>query len=590
MVYNRQVKGASISDRGILNQRRLRSDLSRSELAARRLGLSLKTEEAHEPGLLLVQIDGLSHEDLRKALNDGQMPFLRKLLEREGYSLHPTHSGIPSSTPAVQGELFYGVRAAVPAYGYLDRKKGTVVSMLDSATVNDVEERLKQSGDTALLDGGSAYGAIYEGGAAEARICAANKGFGQMFTNTGPITLLLLFLAHTMSWLRVAALLFLEFIMAFYDFFRGLYQGNELYYELVFIPVRVTISVLFRELAVIGGSMDLTRGLPIVFVNFLGYDEQSHHRGPGSSFAHWTLKGIDKSIEKLWKAARRSKRRGYEVWIFSDHGQEEVIPFEHWKGISAREVVTTTLGGIFERDGHILQGLAFERPGEGTRRRDGHRPRGIAHKRAEYLGGYRWLSFLKRLPYWDQPCVDDEVVLTTYGPMGHVYLREPFDGRKQRDEAAKALVKEGGIPLVLAGEGQDEARAWTEDGVYILPEQAEQVLGSNSPHTKQIASDLARVCHHQNAGDLVISGHRKGAKNLSFDFELGSHGGPGPSECNSFALLPEEIELEGEEGALPRPQDLYHAALSYRQNSIATPERAVCSSSHSASYLKLSSH
>src|SRR5690606_23625808 len=78
----------------------------------------------------------------------------------------------------------------------------------------------------------------------------------------------------------------------------------------------------------IGGKVDLTRGLPIVHINFLGYDEQSHCRGPGSLFAHWSLRSIDRSVKRLVRTAHRSPRRDYEVWIFSDHGQERTRSFE----------------------------------------------------------------------------------------------------------------------------------------------------------------------------------------------------------------------------------------------------------------------
>ena len=33
-------------------------------------------------------------------------------LGREGYQVHTLYSGLPASTPGVQGELFYGVRTA----------------------------------------------------------------------------------------------------------------------------------------------------------------------------------------------------------------------------------------------------------------------------------------------------------------------------------------------------------------------------------------------------------------------------------------------------------------------------------------------
>ena len=45
--------------------------------------------------------------------------------------------------------------------------------------------------------------------------------------------------------------------------------------------------------------IDATRGLPVIYLDFVGYDEQSHRRGPSSRFAHWSLKGIDGAIGRL---------------------------------------------------------------------------------------------------------------------------------------------------------------------------------------------------------------------------------------------------------------------------------------------------
>jgi hypothetical protein len=57
---------------------------------------------------------------------------------------------------------------------------------------------------------------------------------------------------------------------------------------------------------------------------FFGYDEQAHRRGPGSAFAHWTLKGIDGVVRDIYRTAMRSRCRNYQIVIYADHGQERV--------------------------------------------------------------------------------------------------------------------------------------------------------------------------------------------------------------------------------------------------------------------------
>jgi hypothetical protein len=51
---------------------------------------------------LIVQIDGLAHTVLEKALSTGRMPTLARLLDREGFRLQRMPVGLPTSTPAFQ--------------------------------------------------------------------------------------------------------------------------------------------------------------------------------------------------------------------------------------------------------------------------------------------------------------------------------------------------------------------------------------------------------------------------------------------------------------------------------------------------------
>jgi hypothetical protein len=134
---------------------------------------------------------------------------------------------------------------------------------------------------------------------------------------------------------------------------RGLVSGHDFLKELKFIPTRVAISIILRELCVIGGKIDISRGLPVIHINFLGYDEQSHRRGPRSLFAHWTLKGIDDAIARLWRAASHSAWRHYEVWVYSDHGQVRVRPYHETQGYTLDEAVQMTFERLDDMPGVI---------------------------------------------------------------------------------------------------------------------------------------------------------------------------------------------------------------------------------------------
>src|SRR3954464_8478654 len=84
-------------------RRIVRRRLSRAEWLRHAFHRPISGHTGPGPGILLVQIDGLGFRQLERALADGRMPFLRRLLHRENYRLTTFYSGIPSTTPAVQG-------------------------------------------------------------------------------------------------------------------------------------------------------------------------------------------------------------------------------------------------------------------------------------------------------------------------------------------------------------------------------------------------------------------------------------------------------------------------------------------------------
>jgi len=127
--------------------------------------------------------------------------------------------------------------------------------------------------------------------------------------------------------MRAAVLLVIELFLALFDFVSGVIDGHDLFKELKLVPTRVGITILLRELITMGAKIDIARGMPIVHLNLIGYDEQAHRRGPSSKFAHWTLIGIDDAIARIWRAAKGSACRDYDLWIYSDHGQEKKISY-----------------------------------------------------------------------------------------------------------------------------------------------------------------------------------------------------------------------------------------------------------------------
>ncbi len=514
--------------------RKARRRFSRDVWMARLLRLPSADHDASQHGLVMVQIDGLSFSQLEIAMQKGRMPFLSKLMKKEGYIKYRHYSGMPSNTPAVQGHLFYGVRGCVPAFSFKSAETGQISHMFKPELAMSVENDLKTKGP-ALLEGGSSYGNIFTGGAAEPHFCASSIGWGTLLKAVNPLRLPLTVLLNFHIFVRAFVLMIAEFFIALSDVLRGLHAGISLRAELGFIPLRVAVCVLLRETVAAGARIDIARGLRVIHLNFAGYDEQAHHRGPSSAFAHWSLGGIDQAVEKLWKASANSQLRDYDFFVYSDHGQEDTIGYSDVYGKTIQEAINP----IFKEN--IASNPSNTQYGDTSKL---WRDRPTRRDKAEPPA---------------QPPKETETMIAAMGAVGHIYSSRSFS-KEEREAIALDMVSQAKIPLVLVPSGPGKVRVWSPKGVFSLPEQADQVLEATHPFLNEAARDLVALCHHRDAGDFVILGWHPGKKSLNFYHERGSHAGPGPEETSGFALLPPDA-LPGTFGSAIDTGDLRAAAF-----------------------------
>lgn len=532
--------------------RKFRRLFSRSEWLARALKLPVSKPTESTNGLVIIQIDGLSHLELGKAVTRGEMPFLNRIQQREQYRLYPLYAGVPATTPAVHAELFYGVRGAVPGFSFVERESGDIVHMFEPGITGKIERELLETGQTPLLKDGSCYVSMFSGGAREAHFCSSQMGWGAALRQANPLALGLFIITNIWSFVRIAALLCVEFVLAIVDVLRGVVRGQDLLKELKFIPARIGVVVLLRELSVIGAKIDITRGMPIIFVNFVGYDEQAHRRGPDSRFAHWTLLGIDDAIARIWRAASNARLLHYDVWVYSDHGQVHATPY-------------TSLhdGRIFAEV--LSEALARRENKPVPFRSDGQSQ--VELKRMLLVGG-RWLKKLIN----SEPQHPEEAPPLTVAALGPLALIYYPNSSLTKAAIAQLIVEEGHLPLVLYRADHGAVQGWAAEGPISLPEDAKKLLEGH-PFMREVTEDLINLCYHPNAGDFIACGWRAGEDaTLTFAAENGSHGGFSPFETTPFALLPKDIWPLGNRGS-HRPVDLREAALRFLEHGHRKPPK-----------------
>jgi len=488
---------------------KLRRKLNRNEWAIRHLKMPVSEGTAEEPGLLLIQIDGFGRGELERAMAKGRMPFLAKLHQQSRYELNTFYSGLPSTTPAVQAELHYGVKAAVPSFSFLDRATGEIGSMFEPERAKALEKQLESQGEP-LLKGGSSWSNIYSGGAtdAESHFCISNVSLKNLFHEGHAGASFVFWLFQLPSVLRILGLVVVELSIGLWDAIWGLLQRQYVYLEVGMLLSRMCVGVAMREVLTIGGRLDLARGLPIVHLNFLGYDEMSHRRGPDSGFAHWSLPGIDAAIAQLYREAHRSQRRDYQVWIFSDHGQEHSRSFEAEFDL-LKNVVTACL------------------------------PPTVPEAAED----------------------EDRFSIAAMGPVGHIYFKEPLT-EAEKQALARELVRKGSLPVVLHLQADQSVKWYDTRGEVVLPAGIEERLEDYPEALRSlIGVDLERLCRHENAGDLVILGYSGQGASWTFAPERGSHAGLAPHEIRGFLLTPPVTRIPSGGQGFVRPGELRAAAL-----------------------------
>ena len=507
----------------VVRLRWLRSKLNRTYWVARLLGIQSPAGEAELPGLIVIQIDGLSRTQMERALEKGNLPYLARLIRQGHFTLERFFSGVPSTTPAVQGEICFGVRTAVPSFEFLHRKTGRIFRMNEAGAAAEIERELTKQCSEPLLKGGRTYSNIYLGGAERSRYCSQDMAPEKFVKRLKPFKGLVLAIVYAPRILRMAGLALLEFALAVLDMFKGLYDREDFLKELAFVPSRVLVCIVLREMIRFRVLLDIELGVQVIHANFLGYDEQAHRRGPDSAFAHWTLKGIDRAVRDICQAAGHSAYRDYEWIVHSDHGQERTTPFSKMHG---REI-DAALREVFSKGPLAGTPLWMSRLPVVV---------GDALERWRHLLGMKAPGNGRTAPA--DPAT--QIVLTALGPVGHVYLPK-LPPPAEMESYARELVRIARVPMVLLRRPDGAVTAFNRRGESGLIENRAEVLGALHPYLDEAAADLARLCNHPDAGDFVICAWDPGQVPLSFAIENGAHGGPGFEETRGFLLVPDRI-------------------------------------------------
>ncbi|HET6348789.1 MAG TPA: phage holin family protein [Candidatus Krumholzibacteria bacterium] len=512
------------------------------------------------PGLIFVEIDGLSHPTLERAMRAGYMPAVRRLVRSRSHRLTRWNCGLPSQTSSVQAGVLLGNNFDIPGFRWFDKTAGHMVQCNDPADVAKIEQRVSRGA-----------GLLREGGIS---IC-------NMFTGDADRSIATLSTLNTAGRLRKSSAAYFPYFLYPYNFPRTLmqivgeivierWQGwrQRLRNELPrvsrggsFPLLRAASTVFQREIGTYALVSEIFAGAPVAYITYNGYDVVAHHAGPERSDALRILRSVDRRIALLMRAARDAPR-DYHFVFLSDHGQTPSVPFRqrHGRGIDAvvRELVSDNRAvhapvAKTEEWPHlrslIAEALAYDRLSAQAARR-------IFRARAR-----------RRTPVATPQSGD--VLVCASGNLAHIYFTSEPHRLHLADVAGghpgliEGLVAHPGIEFVMLLTALHGPVVTGRGGVHYLRDgrvEGEDPLAVYGPHARDL---LLRLDEFPHCGDIVLMGRYDPDSGQVETFEemVGAHGGLGGAQNAPFLLIPGRWPLPN---PMASPEELYQVFIHWR--------------------------
>ena len=483
--------------------------------------------ESDVPGILFLEIDGLALPVLRRAMRDGSAPNMARWVAAGDYRLVEWETDLSSQTGASQAGILLGSNEDIPAFRWVEKETGTLMTCSAPADCAEIERR-RATGVGLLANGGASRGNLLSGEADQTILTVsrmeaekkANPGYRAFFANGFNVTrTLVLFTWEVLLELSAAARQRRRDVRP-----RG-HRGGT--YPLM----RGALCVVVRDLIVYGVLTDMMKGRPAVYATFSSYDEVAHHSGLERADTLEALRKLDEQIGRIDRA-RRYAPRPYELVVLSDHGQTQGATFLQRNGFSLADLVDRSVGradvhGIAGGDEQqAIVGLAIDEA-SGASHAKKRAKNDVSGRRVVVLGsGNLGLVYFPEDPRrLAQEEIDERYpellpALRSHPHVGWVLVRSRRDG-----------------PVVLGPRGVRHLETGRLEG--------EDPLAAFGPRAAQ---HLLRTDGFAHAPDVLVGSFYDPALDEGCAFEelISFHGGLGGPQTRAFVLHPVTLPAPAE--------------------------------------------
>ncbi len=525
---------------------------------ARQLRRRSPTATTEIPGVLFLQIDGLGHEVLRRAITNGDVPNLARWIRTGTHQLLAWETEWSSQTGVSQCGLLHGSTDDMPAFRWLEKDTGTLLVSNRPSSAREIQRR-HSDGKGLLAVDGTSLANLYTGDAERAVLTMSVAGQRKGRVGSGYDA----YFSHPYNVLRTIGSYVIDMVRerraALLQRRRDVFPRVERTLE--YTLLRPFTTVVIRDVTVQGIIGEIAVGRSVVYADLLGYDEVAHHSGVERYETMAVLRDIDRQIGRLHRATRRAPRP-YRIVVLSDHGQSQGATFLDRYDTTLEQVVreamdssspgpTPTLGrtdeprteaDLSEAWANLGGALSEASGGESP----GAKVVGLMTKPRRTEGDIQVGPGDNRRG-WDASTGSDLTVLAS-GNLGLVYLpgprrrltREEIDDRYP--DLIETLRNHPGVGFVLVRSDAHGSVVLGPQGIHYLDSGEIDGIDPLAQFGRFAVAKVRKADAYPHVADLMLNStlDPMTGEVAAFEELVGSHGGMGGGQSRPFLLAPSD--------------------------------------------------
>src|ERR1035437_150699 len=236
-----------------------------SVLVRRLVARNFKHARETPPGLLVVQIDGLSLPVLNDAIRGGRVPVLGRLIRDGEATLHPWIAMLPPTTPASQAGILHGRNDGVAGFRWYEKASAKLLVANHPDDAAEIVRRISD-GSGLLADNGASIGNLMTGDAPRSDLTIATIAEGAPPDDGRRLRG---FLATSVNYIRLFALMGGEVAKELYqaERQRGRAVEPRMHRDLHYAVERAVTNIALRTVSTAFDIEEMYGGAPTIYVD-----------------------------------------------------------------------------------------------------------------------------------------------------------------------------------------------------------------------------------------------------------------------------------------------------------------------------------